>query len=42
MSPQLEKGIGDLEHEDMRVIVFVADYYTLACPPHPILCVMLF
>lgn len=31
---QLEEGVCDLQHEDVRVVVLVADQHTLARPSH--------
>ena len=38
---QLEESIGDLQHQDMRMIVFMADQNPFASPPHPMLLVVL-
>ena len=38
---QFEEGIGDLEHENVRVTVFVTDEDTLARPPHSMLFIVL-
>jgi len=37
---QLEKGIGNLQHENMRVIVLMTDENALTRPSHAILLVM--
>ena len=39
---QLEEGVGDLQHEDVRVVVLVADEDPLAGAPHPVRGVVLF
>lgn len=39
---QLKKGIGDLQHQDVRVIVLMADEDTFAGATHAVLVVMLF
>ena len=39
---QLEEGVGDLQHQDVRVVVLVADQDGLARAPHPVLAVVLF
>ena len=33
---QLEEGVCDLQHEDVRVVVLVADQDALAGAPHPV------
>jgi hypothetical protein len=38
---QLEEGIGDLKHENVRVVVLVADEYALAGPSHAVRIVVL-
>jgi hypothetical protein len=38
---QLEKGIGDLKHENMWMIVLMTDENSLTCPPHAMLIIML-
>lgn len=38
---QLEKGIRDLQHEDMRVVVLVTYKHAFARAPHPMLFVVL-
>ena len=40
MDAQFEESVGYLKHEDVRVIVFVADQYSLTRPPHAMLLVM--
>ena len=39
---QLEEGIGDLQHQDMRMIVLVADENTLAGTAHTMDIIVLF
>jgi len=39
---QLEESIGNLQHEDMWMIMLMADEDTLTRSPHPILLVVLF
>lgn len=39
---QLEKGIGNLQHQDVRVVVFVAHEDALAGAPHAVLHIVLF
>jgi len=41
VSIQLEEGIRDLQHEDVRVVVLVADQHALAKPAHAMLLVVL-
>lgn len=38
---QLEEGIGDLQHQNMRMVVLVADQNGLASPPHTMLVIVL-
>lgn len=38
---QLEEGIGNLQHQDVRVVVFVADEDALAGAPHAVLLIVL-
>lgn len=42
MGVQLEKGVCDLQHENVRVVVVVAYENAFASPPHAILNVVLF
>ena len=39
---QLEECICNLQHEDVRVVVLVADKYAFTCPSHAMFLVMLF
>ena len=39
---QLEEGVCDLQHEDVRVVVLVADQDAFASPSHAMLRVVLF
>lgn len=39
---QFVEGIGDLEHQDMRMVVFMADEYALASPSHAVFLIVLF
>lgn len=39
---QLEESIRDLKHQDVRVVVFMADEDPLACPSHAVLVIMFF
>lgn len=39
---QLEEGVGNLQHQDMRMIVLVANQNPLTRPPHPMLLIVLF
>ena len=39
---QFEEGVGDLQHQDMRMVVLVAYQDPLACPPHTMLGVVFF
>jgi hypothetical protein len=39
---QLEEGVCDLEHEDVRVVVFVADEYAFASSSHAMFLIVLF
>jgi len=39
---QLEEGVCDLQHEDVRVVVLVADQDAFAGPSHAMLRVVLF
>jgi hypothetical protein len=39
---QLEEGIRDLQHEDVRMVVFMADQDALACPSHSMLLIVFF
>ena len=39
---QFEECIGDLQHQDMRVVMLMADEYTLASSSHAMLFVMFF
>lgn len=38
---QLEEGVGDLQHQDMRVVVLVAHQYAFTGAPHPVRAVVL-
>ena len=42
MCLQLEEGIGDLQHQYVRVVMLVADQYAFAGSPHAMLFVVLF
>ena len=42
MYSQLEESVGNLEHQDVRVIVFMADQNTLTSPSHAMLLIVLF
>ena len=39
---QLEESIRDLQHQDMWVVMLVADQHAFAGPPHAMLLVVLF
>jgi len=39
---QLEEGVCDLQHEDVRVVVLMADQDAFASPSHAMLRVVLF
>jgi len=39
---QLEEGIGNLQHQDMRMIMLMADQDPLTRPSHPMLLVVFF
>jgi hypothetical protein len=39
---QLEESIGDLQHQYMRVVMFMAHQNTLASPPHAVLLIVFF
>ncbi len=42
MYAQLEEGVCDLQHQDVWVVVLVADQNGLACSSHAVLIVVLF
>ena len=39
---QFKKGVGYLQHENVRVVVFMADQYTLARPAHAMFLIVFF
>jgi hypothetical protein len=39
---QLEEGIRDLQHQDMRMVVFMADQDALTCPSHSMFLIVFF
>ena len=39
---QLEKRVRDLKHQDVRVVVFMANQYTLTRPAHAMMLIVLF
>ena len=42
VNAQFEEGIGDLQHQHVRMVVFVTDQHTLARASHAMLLVVLF
>ena len=39
---QFEEGIGDLQHQDVRMVMLMADQDPFASPPHAIAIIVLF